>query len=82
MTIARSKPTSRKPKATKTLATPAGRATSAVEKQGSQICVGACDLGLPVTKFPTYRNKEGEYVRADECRTCKAARRSARKDTK
>lgn len=57
------------------------RAPSVVDKAGQRTCVGACRSRLPVTRFPTYRNGDGVYVRAGECRACKAAKRT-RKDTK
>ena len=55
---------------------------SEVSKEGTHRCP-SCRKQLPVTKYPTKRNAEGEYVRAlDECRTCRDARRQARSDEK
>ena len=81
MTTGRAKPTARKTTAKKTTGTASPRATGG-RTEAERTCVGACGASLPPTKFPTYRNKEGQYVRADECRACKAAKRAARKDAR
>lgn len=58
------------------------RAASSVERDGTAKCP-ACRKSLPVTKFPTRRNAEGEYERdTAECRSCRDARRAAKKAAK
>lgn len=55
------------------------RTKSAVSKDGTAVC-GGCKADLPITKYPTKRNAEGEYVRdTTECRSCRDARRVVRK---
>lgn len=55
------------------------RAKSAVSKDGDHKCP-SCKTTKPVTKYPTVRNAQGEYVRSlDECRPCRDERRAARK---
>jgi transposase-like protein len=59
-----------------------GRAKSAVSKDGDHKCP-SCKDTKPVTKYPTKRNGDGEYVRdTSECRACRDARRVARKAEK
>lgn len=58
------------------------RAKSAVSKDGDHKCP-SCKTTKPVTKYPTVRNAQGEYVRSlDECRPCRDERRAARKAEK
>ncbi len=58
------------------------RARSAVSQDGTAKC-GSCKKPLPVTKFPTTRTKDGEYVRSTgECRACRDARRAAAKEAR
>jgi hypothetical protein len=56
------------------------RTKSAVSKDGTHKCAG-CKTEKPITKYPTVRDAEGEYVRSlDECRACRDARRTAKKE--
>jgi hypothetical protein len=58
------------------------RTASTVSKDGEHKCP-LCKTTKPVTKYPTQRNAEGEYVRAlAECRDCRDARRATRKAEK
>ncbi len=58
------------------------RTKSTASKDGEHKCP-SCKTTKPVTKYPTQRNAEGEYVRAlDECRECRDARRATRKAEK
>jgi hypothetical protein len=55
------------------------RTKSTVGKEGTHKCP-ACKAAKAVTKFPTKRNAEGEYVRdLDACRECRDAARATRK---
>lgn len=55
------------------------RSKSTVGKEGTHKCP-ACKTAKAVTKFPTKRNAEGEYVRdLDACRECRDAARAVRK---
>jgi hypothetical protein len=68
-----------KPAETPAAATDEARTKSTVSKDGDHKCP-SCKTTKPVTKFPTHRNAEGEYVRdTAECRECRDARRATRK---
>lgn len=55
------------------------RTKSTVGKEGTHKCP-ACKAARAVTKYPTKRNAEGEYVRdLDVCRECRDTARASRK---
>lgn len=68
----------RKQRGARRPASTARRTPSSAPVEGARSCVGQCGETLPMTKFPTRRTAEGSYVRCDECRACKAARRKPR----
>ena len=78
------KATAKPAKAAAKKATPAkaddrARAAATVAKEGTKVCAGAGGEQWPRTKFGTSRDGEGGYVRDDECRACRDARRAAKR---
>lgn len=55
------------------------RSRSTVPTEGVRLCPGPCGEELPLTKFGTRRTSTGEYERDAECRSCRDARRLAKR---
>jgi hypothetical protein len=62
--------------------TDTGRGRSTVSQEGNAKCP-SCRKQLPVTAFPTARQKDGTYQRSlAECRSCRDTRRATKKAEK